>query len=175
MKTVIGVLIVIGIYLYIKYINKPNKDRDDVYLLTFLFIFTSSFFTLFIIALLYKNSLSWFNFSSITQIAALPLLALWSMLIGIVQTPLGNILSRKYEYQADEYEINETGKSEIFITTLEKLNEQNLGDKEPHPFVEWFFYSHPSIKNRIAEIKNIINSSSVKNKNNEAVNSEEKV
>ncbi len=135
----------------------------------------SSFFTLFIIAYLYKNSINWFNFSSITQIAALPLLALWSMLIGIIQTPLGNVLSRKYEYQADEYAINETGKSEIFITTLEKLNEQNLGDKEPHPFVEWFFYSHPSIKNRIAAIKNKTNLSSVKNENSEAVNSEEKV
>jgi len=32
------------------------------------------------------------------------------------------------------------------------LTDQNLGDKEPHPFVEWFFYSHPSIKNRIDAI-----------------------
>ena len=56
---------------------------------------TSSFLTLFIIALLYKNSISWFGFDSITQISALPLLALWSMLIGIVQSPLGNILSAR--------------------------------------------------------------------------------
>jgi STE24 endopeptidase len=39
-----------------------------------------------------------------------------------------------------------------FKNTLEKLTDQNLGDKEPHPFVEWFFYSHPSIKNRINAI-----------------------
>jgi STE24 endopeptidase len=114
----------------------------------------TSFLTLFIIAYLYKLSLDWFNFSSITQIAALPLLAIWSMLIGIIQTPLGNILSRKYEYQADEYAIKETGNSEVFVRALEKLNKQNLGDKEPHPFVEWFFYSHPSIKNRIYAIRN---------------------
>lgn len=112
----------------------------------------TSFLTLFIIAYLYKISLGWFNFSSITQIAALPLLAIWSMLIGIIQTPLGNILSRKYEYQADDYAVKETGNADVFISTLEKLNEQNLGDKEPHPFVEWFFYSHPSIKNRISAI-----------------------
>jgi STE24 endopeptidase len=115
----------------------------------------TSFLTLFIIAYLYKNSLTWFDFSSITQIAALPLLALWSMLIGIIQTPLGNILSRKYEYQADEYAVKETGNGDVFISTLEKLNEQNLGDKEPHPFVEWFFYSHPSIKNRIFAISSL--------------------
>jgi len=115
----------------------------------------TSFFTLFVIAYLYKNSLGWFGFSSITQVAALPLLALWSMLIGVIQAPLGNILSRKFEYEADEYAVKETSKSEAFINTLEKLTDQNLGDKEPHPFVEWFFYSHPSIKNRISAINNL--------------------
>lgn len=112
----------------------------------------SSFLTLFIIALLYQNSLSWFGFDSITQVSALPLLALWSMLIGIIQSPLGNILSRKFEFEADEYAVIETKNPLAFKNTLEKLTDQNLGDKEPHPFVEWFFYSHPSIKNRIAAI-----------------------
>lgn len=112
----------------------------------------SSFLTLFIIAFLYKNSLSWFDFTSITQVAALPLLALWSMLISLIQAPLGNVLSRKFEYEADEYAIFETKNPFAFKKTLEKLTEQNLGDKEPHPFVEWFFYSHPSIKNRINAI-----------------------
>ena len=114
---------------------------------------TSSFLTLFIIALLYKNSLSWFGFVSITEVSALPLLALWSMVIGIVQSPLGNLLSRKFEYEADEYAIVETKNPTAFKKTLEKLTDQNLGDKEPHPFVEWFFYSHPSIKNRIGAIE----------------------
>jgi len=112
----------------------------------------SSFLTLFLIALLYQNSLDWFGFESITQVSALPLLALWSMLVGIIQTPLGNILSRKFEYEADEYAVIETKNPFAFKKTLEKLTDQNLGDKEPHPFVEWFFYSHPSIKNRIAAI-----------------------
>jgi STE24 endopeptidase len=113
---------------------------------------SSSFLTLFIIALLYQNSLSWFGFESITQVSALPLLALWSMLIGIIQTPLGNLLSRKFEYEADEYAVIETKNPFAFKKTLEKLTAQNLGDEEPHPFVEWFFYSHPSIENRINAI-----------------------
>ncbi|MBT8386588.1 MAG: M48 family metallopeptidase, partial [Ignavibacteria bacterium] len=124
-----------------------------------LFGTVTSFLTLFIIAYLYKNSLAWFDFTSITQIGALPLLALWSMLIGIIQTPIGNILSRRYEYQADEYAVVETGNADVFIGTLVKLNEQNLGDKEPHPFVEWFFYSHPSIKNRISAISSLAGNS----------------
>jgi len=114
----------------------------------------NSFIMFFVISVLYKASLSWFGFSSITEIAALPLLTLWAMLIGLVQTPIGNMLSRKFEYEADQYAIEVTNKPLSFIQTLNKLTEQNLGDKEPHPFVEWFFYSHPSIKKRIAAIEN---------------------
>jgi STE24 endopeptidase len=117
----------------------------------------SSFLTLFLIATLYQISLDWFNYNAIAQISALPLLSLWGMVIGVIQTPLSNILSRKYEFEADDYAVTATGKPRAFINTLEKLNEQNLGDKDPHPFVEWFFYSHPSIKNRVSSIKIISN------------------
>ncbi len=112
----------------------------------------SSFLTLFLIAYFYNISLSWFGFKSITQIAALPLLSLWAMIIGLILTPLTNILSRKFEYEADEYAISSTRKKDAFISTLNKLTDQNLGDKEPNPFVEWFFYSHPSVKNRVNAI-----------------------
>ncbi|MCJ7553918.1 MAG: M48 family metallopeptidase [Ignavibacteriaceae bacterium] len=117
----------------------------------------SSFVTLFLIAKLYESSLDWFGFESIKQVAALPLLTLWSIIIGLITTPFGNILSRKFEYEADRYAINVTRKPISFINTLEKLTEQNLGDKEPHPFVEWFFYSHPSINNRISAIRKFSN------------------
>ncbi len=118
----------------------------------------ASFLTLFIVAKLYYISLSWFGFQNITEIAALPVLTLWAMLIGLVQSPLTNIISRKFEYQADEYAILSTGKAEAFKATLEKLTEQNLSDKDPHPFIEWFFYSHPSIKNRVAAIDTFLSS-----------------
>ncbi|MCL6495442.1 MAG: M48 family metallopeptidase [Ignavibacterium sp.] len=114
----------------------------------------NSFIMFFVISVLYKASLSWFGFDSITEIAALPLLTLWAMIIGLIQTPIGNMLSRKFEYEADQYAIEVTNKPLSFIQTLNKLTEQNLGDKEPHPFIEWFFYSHPSIKKRIDAIEN---------------------
>ena len=121
----------------------------------------SSFLTLFLISYLYESSLQVFGFNSITQIAALPLLALWSMLVGVVQSPIGNILSRKYEYEADEYAVKETGLPDQFVNTLEKMTDQNLGDREPHPFVEWFFYSHPSIKNRVNAIKSFAEANNI--------------
>ena len=66
------------------------------------------------------------------------------------------MLSRKYEYEADRYAIESTLKPGSFINTLNKLTDQNLGDREPHPFVEWFFYSHPSMKNRVNAIDKFV-------------------
>jgi STE24 endopeptidase len=116
----------------------------------------TSFFTLYVIAALYYWSLPWFRFTQINQIAALPILTLWGMIVGMMLTPLTNIISRKFEYEADEYAVESTMNVTSFTAVLEKLTEQNLGDKDPHPFVEWFFYSHPSIKKRISAIQKFV-------------------
>lgn len=115
----------------------------------------SSFLIFYLVANLHNISLSWFNLNSIYEIASLPLLVLWGSIIGLIFQPITNWLSRKFEYEADAFAIYSTQKKDDFIRTLEKLTNQNLGDKEPHPFVEWFFYSHPSIKKRIAHIKSL--------------------
>jgi len=114
-----------------------------------------SFLIFYLIAKLYEATINFFGFNSILEISALPVLVLWGSIIGLVLTPLSNYISRKFEYEADEYAVTSTNKKEVFINTLIKLTEQNLGDKEPHPLIEWFFYSHPSIKNRIAALNKI--------------------
>jgi len=114
-----------------------------------------SFLTFFLMAKFYDLSLVWFGFSNRTDIAALPLLMIWAMIIGVVQTPVSNYISRRFEYEADEYAVLSSGKNESFIEALNNLTDQNLADKTPHPFVEWFFYSHPSISNRTKFIKSL--------------------
>ncbi len=109
----------------------------------------STFAGLFVASLLYNWSLHWLGFSSITQFAALPLLALWLSLFGLVTTPLGNVLSRHHERQADEYAVRKTGKRASFASALRRLASMNLADPEPHRVVEFLFYSHPSIANRL--------------------------
>lgn len=115
----------------------------------------SSFLTFFLLSVLYEASLDIFSFTEITQIDALPLLALWGMILGIIQTPVTNYISRRFEYQADDYAVKTTLKPDAFKNTLEKLTDQNLGDRNPHPIVEWFFYSHPSIERRKQNIENL--------------------
>lgn len=113
----------------------------------------ASFLTLFIIAELYKILLPYFELTKITEISAIPLLALISIFVGVLQTPLFNMLSRKYEYEADKFAVEITEKYDIFINALKKLNDMNLGDIQPHPLVEWYYYSHPSVNNRIKRVK----------------------
>ena len=99
--------------------------------------------------------MEWFGFTSITQLAALPLLTLWLGLYSLVTSPLSNILSRKHEFEADRYAVERTKNRPAFISTMNKLASMNLADRTPHPLVEFLFYSHPSIEKRIAAVENI--------------------
>jgi STE24 endopeptidase len=113
----------------------------------------STFLGLYITSALHSWSLSTFGFSSITELAALPLLGLWLALFGLVTSPVGNSISRRHERQADTYAVQKTGKKEAFASGLRKLGSMNLADADPHPLVEFLFYSHPSIANRIRMVE----------------------
>lgn len=111
---------------------------------------TASIFAgLYLTSLAYAHSLDWFGFSSITQLAALPLLTLWLGVYSLFTTPIGNILSRKHEFEADRYAVARTKNLPAFVSTMNKLAEMNLADRTPHPLIEFLFYSHPSIEKRI--------------------------
>lgn len=113
-----------------------------------------TFAGLYITSLLYKGTLNSFGFHFIYEISALPLIAVFLSLFGIVTTPISNIFSRKYEWEADRFAIDSTGNNEAFISAMEKLAEQNLADKEPNKIIEFLFHSHPSLKKRIEFAKN---------------------
>jgi len=113
----------------------------------------SSFLGLFIASRAYVWSLSWFGFLSITGFAALPLLALWLAAFGLVTTPLGNMLSRHHERQADAYAVSMSGRPDAFASALRKLGTTNLADPSPHPLIEFLFYSHPSLTRRLRAVE----------------------
>jgi len=87
------------------------------------------------------------------ELATLPLLALFLMGFGLVVAPLQNAVSRHFERQADLFSAELTKNPDSFISALEKLEKLNKADREPHPLVEFFFYSHPPIKKRIDNIR----------------------
>ncbi|MCX6156340.1 MAG: M48 family metallopeptidase [Candidatus Kapabacteria bacterium] len=77
--------------------------------------------------------------------------------IEFILAPAMNALSRKHEYEADEFAVRSTGLKEEFIDSLKKLTENNLSNLFPHPLYVFFNYSHPPVLERIKAIKIIIN------------------
>ena len=102
---------------------------------------------------LFRVTLAHFGAVRGDELSVLPLLALFLLGFGLVTAPVQNGLSRFFERQADGFVVRETNHSGTFRTALEKLAELNKADREPHPWVEFFFYSHPSLKKRIESIQ----------------------
>jgi STE24 endopeptidase len=91
-----------------------------------------------------------FGFESISDVAAMPLLALVIGVYGLVTMPLGNAYSRQRERRADEYALKVTGKGAAYASALTRLANQNLADADPEPWVEIMLHSHPALNKRIA-------------------------
>jgi len=114
-------------------------------------IFT--FLGLFLVSRLYAYVIDVFAFESITSLAALPIITLFLIIFNFIVGPIQNAMSRHFERQADDYSIKLFKQPETTIRSLEKLAEQNLADPDPHPAVEFLFYSHPSIPHRVERIR----------------------
>ena len=78
---------------------------------------------------------------------------------GLLYSPISeitslimNILSRKFEYQADNYAKN-TYASEPLISSLKKLSKNSLSNLTPHPAYVYMHYSHPTLQERIKNLR----------------------
>ena len=89
-------------------------------------------------------------FEELSDFANLPLLALVSVVLGFVLMPALNAYSRYNERQADRYAFESITTIDPFVSSMNKLAEQNLAERTPSKWVEWFFHSHPSISRRLA-------------------------
>jgi STE24 endopeptidase len=89
-------------------------------------------------------------FLQLSDFANLPLLVLVSAVLSFVLMPALNAFSRFNERQADRYAFESIASVEPFISSMNKLAEQNLAERTPSKWVEWFFHSHPAISRRVA-------------------------
>ena len=71
-----------------------------------------------------------------------------SMITGLFM----NVLSRKNEYEADNYAKEHYG-AEPLISSLKKLSVNHLSNLQPHPAYVFFNYSHPPLLARIENLK----------------------
>ena len=92
----------------------------------------------------------WHMFDTLSDYANLPLLVLVSSALSFVLMPAMNAYSRFNERQADRYAFKSIKNVQPFISSMNKLASQNLAERTPSKWVEWFFHSHPAISRRVA-------------------------
>ncbi len=104
--------------------------------------------------LLASVTLSWLaeplGLRGVADPAGLPLLMLVGGVWSFASLPLVNAVSRAHERRADRYAVETTRNPAAFVSAMKRLAQQNLAEEEPSAAVQWLFYSHPPIKERVA-------------------------
>ncbi len=88
-------------------------------------------------------------FVTVSDFANLPLLVLVATVLSFLLLPALNAYSRYNERQADRYAFQSIPSVGPFISSMNKLADQNLAERSPSRWVEWFFQSHPAISRRV--------------------------
>ncbi len=99
----------------------------------------------------YVIAKNWFALDPrLYDFANLPLILVVATVLSLLLMPAMNAISRKHEREADRYAWQNIPAIGPFVTSMQKLADQNLAERSPNKFVEWLFHSHPSIGRRVA-------------------------
>ena len=127
------------------------KRKHILYNLTSSIILTG--FALFVLSLFIKTPLL-----SLALGVSHPSFHIGLIAFGILYSPVSQILgvfmnymSRKFEYQADNYAKNTFSASPL-ISSLKKLSKNSLSNLTPHYLYVFFHFSHPTLIDRIKNL-----------------------
>lgn len=84
------------------------------------------------------------------DLAGVPMLLLAAGAVSLVMLPVAHAMSRAHERRADHFALALTKNPPAFISAMKRLAQQNMAEDEPSTLVQWLFYSHPPIRERIA-------------------------
>lgn len=91
------------------------------------------------------------NMTGPNDALALLLFMLAVPVFGVFLSPLGAMLSRKHEFEADAYAVSQTNSSDLSNALL-KLYQDNASTLTPDPVFVKFYYSHPPASERLARM-----------------------
>jgi STE24 endopeptidase len=84
------------------------------------------------------------------------------LLVGLIYSPISrilsvfpNLLSRKFEFEADRFSIETYPRKEALVSALKKLSRDNLSNLTPHPWKVAVDYSHPPILERVKALRTL--------------------
>ena len=83
--------------------------------------------------------------------AGIPLLLMAAGAVSIVLMPLALAVSRAHERRADRFALDLTRNPDAFATAMRRLGVQNLAEEHPSRLIQWLFYSHPPLEERLAQ------------------------
>ncbi len=107
------------------------------------------------LAVTHEGFYTTFGFQTPAIYAGLFLLTLFFKPAAFLLSPLGAMISRHFERQADDYAFHQVGTSDALVSALKKLATLNLSNLHPHPVYAWFAYSHPPLVERIRRLKSL--------------------
>ena len=81
--------------------------------------------------------------------AVLPFAALVLVLVNLVLAPVTNVISRRYEAEADWGALKATNEAGAAESLFEKFSETSLGQPDPPEWAHLFFDTHPTLLERI--------------------------
>ncbi|MCK5814408.1 MAG: M48 family metallopeptidase [Flavobacteriaceae bacterium] len=126
------------------------KRKHTIFNLTASILLTG--FTLYILSLLISNPLL------SEALGTQPSFHIGLIAFGILYSPISeitgllmNIISRKFEYQADNYAKEHYGAAPL-VSSLKKLSKNSLSNLTPHKAYVFMHYSHPTLRERIVNL-----------------------
>lgn len=128
------------------------KKNHTIYNLVLSVLLTG--FTFFILSLLVGNPLlsEAFGVENTSFHVGLIAFAILYSPISEITSFFMNVLSRKFEYEADDF-AKENYDGEALISSLKKLSKNSLSNLTPHKLYVKFNYSHPTLLQRILNLK----------------------
>lgn len=131
-------------------------ERKHIIKSMFLSIFTTGLI-FYILGLLLNNPelFAAFQMEHISVYASLVFAGfIYAPLLRIISI-LGQILSRRHEFEADAFALETYSQPEILISALKKLSRDNMSHLTPHPLKVFLEYSHPPVMERIRALRGI--------------------
>lgn len=94
-----------------------------------------------------------FGMEQMSTYAGLIFFALLYTPVSMALSVVSNAVSRKHEFEADEFAARTTGDPENLAAALKKLSVNSLSNLTPHPLTVWLEYGHPPVLERIRALR----------------------